>query len=189
MPPTCIPAYVFFGATGAGKTSAIRTLLAQRTEGERWALLVNDFGRAGYEDATRVAERGVVVRKVSGCICCTAQVALRTALVGLVRAARPDRLLIEASSAAEPASIFRVLREPGIAASVALRSTIAVAHARQLADDRYLGSDVFRAQLAGADVIQLSGSANENERRAARAALVGIVGDETPVLERLGVLD
>ena len=46
-----IPTHVIAGPLGAGKTSLIRQLMAQRPEGERWAVLINEFGQIGLDAA------------------------------------------------------------------------------------------------------------------------------------------
>ena len=122
--PARTPTYVVIGATGAGKTTHIARMLAQRPAAERWAVVVNDFGKATLDAAPGVLQGEVVVREVTGCACCTSQVALRVALVDLLRRARPHRLLIEASSAAEPEALLKLLREPGIAQVIDLQPAI-----------------------------------------------------------------
>jgi len=168
--PHPIPTHVITGAAGAGKTALIARLLSGRPRGEHWGVLQNDPGTGTLD----LVDREVTVRRVSGCICCTGQVALRTVLIALVREARPQRILIEASAAARPAAVNSVLHEAGIAPSLDLRSIACVVSARQLADARYLASDVYREQIASADVIVL-GDANAAERRAARGVLAEMV--------------
>jgi G3E family GTPase len=148
-----IPVTLITGATGAGKTTLIARLLGERTAAERWAVLVNDFGRAALTDVP--ASGAVAIREVSGCICCTGQVTLRTAIVKLVREASPDRLLIEASAAAEPQALLRVLREAPLASTIGLRRIVCVVNSLQLADARYSGNAVYRAQIAGADCVMI----------------------------------
>ncbi len=46
-----IPTHLIGGPLGAGKTSLIRSLLAQKPAGERWAVLVNEFGEIGLDAA------------------------------------------------------------------------------------------------------------------------------------------
>jgi len=43
------------GFLGAGKTTLIRHLLLQRRDGERWAVIVNDFGLVGIDGTTLAA--------------------------------------------------------------------------------------------------------------------------------------
>ena len=180
MTSKSIPTHLVTGATGAGKTTFIARLLAQKPRGERWAVLVNDFGLTTLRDAPGVSEGEVMVREVAGCICCSAQVAVRTALIALIRSARPHRLLIEASAAAEPEALLSVLREPGIAPAVALRPTLAIASASQLTDAHYSANALYRMQLRAADAIVVSAAAEEADR-AARATLRDIAGSDKPV--------
>ena len=44
-----IPTHLIAGPLGAGKTSLIRNLLAQRPADERWAVLINEFGLIGLD--------------------------------------------------------------------------------------------------------------------------------------------
>ena len=46
-----IPTHVIAGPLGAGKTSLLRQLLAQKPGEERWALLINEFGAIGLDAA------------------------------------------------------------------------------------------------------------------------------------------
>jgi G3E family GTPase len=177
---------VITGAAGAGKTTLIARLLSQRPRGERWGILQNDFGAGTLDLAPGVAGGEVALRRVSGCICCTAHVGLRTALIALVRKARPQRLLIEASALAEPTAAFAVLRDPGIAPAVELRCAACVVSPRQLADARHLGSEVYRKQIEAADVVVLWES-RDDERRAVRAALARLIGPRTQILESADV--
>lgn len=173
---------VIYGATGAGKTTLIARLLALRPRDERWAVLQNDFGAGNLAGAPGTAEGAVIVRAVSGCICCTARVALRSGIIALLREARPQRLLIEASSAAEPRAIAAVLCEPGIAGALRSNASLCVAAARQLEHERYRANEVYRQQLAAADAIVLSDDTGQL-RAAARAGLEKLTHPGRPVLD------
>jgi G3E family GTPase len=168
-----IPALLVTGAIGAGKTSYITRLLAERPHGARWAVLVNDFGEATLQKIA--AGNAVLVREVAGCICCSAQVSLRTATVALLRE-RPERLLIEASAAAHPGAIVAVLREPGIASALMLEGTTCVVDPVQAIDARYATLELYREQVKAADVVVLTKGdvRSKGDRSAAREALLAM---------------
>ena len=137
--------HLVLGCTGAGKTTLIRALLAQRPTDERWAVMINDFGRERIN-----TQPGVTLREVAGCVCCTAQVALRTALVQLLRATRLQRVFIEASASARPAALLALLGEPGIASAIELRPMVCVIDPLQLADSRFSVRENYGEQIASA---------------------------------------
>ena len=94
-----IPTNIITGFLGVGKTTAITHLLKNKPEGERWAVLVNEFGEIGI-DGSLIAgndseQSGVFIREVpGGCMCCTAGLPMQMALTMLLAKAKPDRLLI-----------------------------------------------------------------------------------------------
>lgn len=152
------------GFLGAGKTTLIRHLLAQRPAGERWAVIVNEFGVVGI-DGTTLAAAGVhdgarpavEVREVAGgCICCAANVPLRVAITDVLRRIRPDRLLIEPSGLGHPAAILATLAEPGLAKALSIGAVICVADPGRPLPGTGPGDpldDTWHDQLAMADVV------------------------------------
>ncbi|MEQ1571342.1 MAG: GTP-binding protein [Myxococcota bacterium] len=145
-----VPTTIVSGALGVGKTTAILSALRARPEGERWAVLVNEFGTVGIDGAILGEHGGLAVREIAGgCICCTANLPLRVGLVKLLREVRPDRLLIEPTGLAHPASIVDVVRSPGLRESVDLRATITLVDPRKLAP----GDPLWTDQVRAADVL------------------------------------
>jgi G3E family GTPase len=196
MPPHRTALHIVAGATGSGKTSVIRTLLDHQPASERWALLINDFGATSLGGAPSSRARNVSLREIGGCACCTGELVLRTALVSLLRESHPDRVVIEASAAAEPSALLRSFAEPTLASAVEVRTVIATAAASQLLDIRYLNAPVYREQLRTADVVVLTAppTARNAELAAARAALKELVSPHARVLQSMqelehGVLD
>ena len=173
-----VPTLLVTGAAGAGKTTYLSKLLAGRPRGARWAVLVNDFGQARLE-----SDPGLIVREVAGCICCSAQVSLRTALISLLRE-KPERLLIEASAAAHPHAILGVLREPGIASSVEIERTVCVVDPAQAIDPRYANLELYREQVKVAEVVALTKADVRSEavRSVARDALSAMGAAEIEVM-------
>lgn len=108
-----IPTHVIGGPLGAGKTSLIRDLLAQRPPGERWAVLVNEFGQVGLDAALLATDAdGVAIGEVAGgCLCCVNGAPFQVGLARLLRKARPQRLFIEPSGLGHPRTLLRQLGE------------------------------------------------------------------------------
>ncbi|MFX4994066.1 GTP-binding protein, partial [Acinetobacter baumannii] len=72
--------HVVTGFLGAGKTTLITALLAARPAGERWAVLVNEFGQIGIDQAAWSGD-DVFIREVpGGCICCAQNLPMQIAL-------------------------------------------------------------------------------------------------------------
>lgn len=109
-----LPTHLFCGPLGAGKTSLLRSLLAQKPSSERWAVLVNEFGEIGLDAALLAQNRqGLVLQElVGGCVCCTQGAPFQVVLSQLLRQARPDRLFIELSGLGHPRQLLQQLQQP-----------------------------------------------------------------------------
>ncbi|MGY4491573.1 CobW family GTP-binding protein [Pseudomonas sp. TE3610] len=108
-----IPTHVIAGPLGAGKTSLIRQLMAQRPANERWAVLINEFGQIGLDAALlSTGDDGIALGEVAGgCLCCVNGAPFQVGLGRLLRKARPDRLFIEPSGLGHPSQLLAQLRE------------------------------------------------------------------------------
>ena len=107
-----IPVTVITGFLGAGKTTLLRRFLAS-PDGQGTAVIVNEFGAVGIDDALIRDSTEQVVLLGNGCICCITRTDLQIALRGLVfdreRGAVPPfaRVVIETSGLADPAPILQ----------------------------------------------------------------------------------
>lgn len=148
-----VPVTVITGFLGVGKTTAMLDIFQHRPDGERWAILVNEFGEIGIDGAI-LESGGLTVAEVpGGCICCSAGLALRTTLVRLLREVKPDRLLIEPTGLAHPASVIDTLRSPGLREAVDVKAVIGLVDARHTRSARHLASDPWQDQVRLADVL------------------------------------
>ena len=107
-----IPVTVVTGFLGAGKTTLIRCFL-QSPEGHGTAVIVNEFGAVGIDDALVRDSAEETVLLGDGCLCCITRTDLQIALRRLVfdreRGAVPPfvRIVIETSGLADPAPILQ----------------------------------------------------------------------------------
>jgi G3E family GTPase len=107
-----IPVIVVTGFLGAGKTTLIRALLGS-PEGANSAVVVNEFGEIGIDDALLRESSDATVLLGNGCVCCRHSSELEATLRGLFvdrsRGALPsfERVLIETSGLADPGPILQ----------------------------------------------------------------------------------
>jgi G3E family GTPase len=153
-----IPTNIITGFLGVGKTTAIQSLLKDKPAGERWAVLVNEFGEVGIDGAliagNTAQQQGIFIREVpGGCMCCTAGLPMQMALTMLLAKAKPDRLLIEPTGLGHPQEVLSTLLADNYKDVLDLCATITLVDARKISDERYTGNDTFNQQLAIADVI------------------------------------
>jgi len=130
-----IPTHVIAGPLGAGKTSLIKHLLAQRPANERWAVLINEVGQIGLDAALLTQDDdGIALGEVAGgCLCCVNGAPFQVGLGRLLRKAKPDRLFIEPSGLGHPAQLLKQLRETPWQAVLAVQPCVLVLDAQALA--------------------------------------------------------
>ncbi len=136
-----LPVTVLTGFLGAGKTTLLQRLLAT-PQGRGTALVVNEFGTVGIDDALMRTSTDATVLLGNGCVCCMTrsdlQVALRRLVADRERGGVPDfrRVVIETSGLADPGPILRTF-----------------------ATDRALGGE-FHVELIVAAVDAVTGATN-----------------------------
>ncbi len=107
-----MPVTVITGFLGAGKTTLLKRFLAT-PEGQGTAVVVNEFGATGIDDALVRSSADETVLLGNGCLCCITrtdlQQALRRMVVERERGELPDfrRIVIETSGLADPSPILQ----------------------------------------------------------------------------------
>ncbi|KAG9252336.1 CobW/HypB/UreG, nucleotide-binding domain-containing protein [Emericellopsis atlantica] len=116
-----IPITIITGFLGSGKTTLILNLIPQlraQSPNYRLALLKNEFGDVAVDSqlASSSAISGVQ-EMLGGCICCNLVGSLSPALAELETTVKPDRIIIETSGSAFPATLAlevnRLARDTG----------------------------------------------------------------------------
>lgn len=164
-----IPTHVIAGPLGAGKTSLIKHLLAQRPGNERWAVLINEFGQIGLDAALLTQDDdGIALGEVAGgCLCCVNGAPFQVGLGRLLRKAKPDRLFIEPSGLGHPAQLLKQLREAPWQSVLAVQPCVLVLDAQALAAGKPLPPAQQEALAsAGLLVLNKDEALNASQRQA-----------------------
>ncbi|WP_349681506.1 MULTISPECIES: GTP-binding protein [unclassified Psychrobacter] len=159
-----IPCTLVTGFLGAGKTTVINQLLAMKPADERWALLINEFGRIGIDGAllasaqdSKPEQDNTAIREVSGgCICCTSQLPLQIAISRLLSEHHPQRLLIEPTGLAHPRELIMQLSAPHWQTALNMQAVITVLSGVQWQQDKHRHHDGFQAHVRDADVLVIN---------------------------------
>ena len=150
-----IPVTVLSGYLGAGKTTLVNHLL-RNADGQKLAVLVNDFGALPIDKDLIEAADDEVISIAGGCICCSFGSDLSAALSQLSAMNQPiDHILIEASGVARPEAIMWSV---GLVSGVLPDGIVILADAETIqkaARDKYM-SDTILAQLQAADLLILN---------------------------------
>lgn len=107
-----LPVIAVTGFLGSGKTTLIRALLG-KPEGANTAVVVNEYGEVGIDDALLRSSSDVTVLLGNGCVCCNVRTDLQETLRGLfadrARGAVPSfqRVVIETSGLADPGPVLQ----------------------------------------------------------------------------------
>jgi G3E family GTPase len=166
-----IPVTVLTGFLGAGKTTLLNRILTEQ-HGQRIAVIENEFGEIGIDQALVINADEEVFEMNNGCICCTVRGDLIRILGNLMkRRDKFDRILVETTGMADPGPVAQTFfMDDEVRDLFTLDGVITLVDARHAhlhLDD----SKECREQIAFADVLVLN-----------KTDLVS--GDELKALER-----
>src|ERR1700730_6209489 len=99
------PVTVLTGFLGAGKTTLLNRILTEQ-HGKRIAVIENEFGEVGIDQALVIGAEEELFEMNNGCICCTVRGDLIRILGTLMRRRdRFDYILVETTGLADPAPV------------------------------------------------------------------------------------
>jgi cobalamin biosynthesis protein CobW len=192
-----VPVTVLTGFLGAGKTTLLRSLLTQ-ADGRRIAVIVNEFGDAGFdgalveECAAKACAPGDIIELTNGCICCTVADDFVPTMDKLLMRDRPlDAIVIETSGLALPQPLLKAFAWPAVRTRATVDGVVTVVDALALSEGRItLDEDAVAAQRAADDSIDHDDPIEEVfEDQLACADLVVLSKSDLVSPEQLGQIE
>lgn len=177
------------GYLGSGKTTLLNEIL-DRTDGERVAVVVNDFGTVNI-DAEVIGDRdGSTWEIANGCICCDLTDGMAAAIES-IRCADPPvtRAFVEVSGVGQPDVVARWGDHPGFSRGGAIVCADVTSIRRDTAR-KWVG-DTVASQLRGADRLLLTKTDLATPEQVAETTewLISLPGVDAEVVDRSCALD
>ena len=148
--------HLISGFLGTGKTTALKSLMAQKNQDEKWVIIVNEFGEIGIDGAV-LSDNGIPVAEIAGgCLCCVAGPQMSNTVAKMLRDVAPDRLMIEASGLAHAASVIDELKTPPLDQSLEIGAVFTVVDPRQFVSPDYAQQALYKDQIGVCDVLVAS---------------------------------
>ena len=157
-----LPVTVITGYLGSGKTTLINYILTAN-HGKRIAVIENEFGEIGIDDALVINAEEEIFEMNNGCICCTVRGDLIRILGNLMkRKDKFDYILVETTGLADPAPVAQTfVVDDEIRSQLKLDAIVTVADAKfliqHLDDEKEVGIENEAVeQIAFADRVLLN---------------------------------
>lgn len=155
-----IPATIFTGFLGAGKTTVIRQLLEQ-ANGKKIALIINEFGDVGVDGDLlngcndEACSKDDIVELANGCICCTVADDFLPAMASLLdRETPPDHIIIETSGLALPQPLVKAFSWPAVRERVSVDGVIVIVDTPAVSEGRFAANEkAVEAQRAADETL------------------------------------
>ena len=154
--PRNIPVTILTGFLGSGKTTLLNRVLKEE-HGKRIAVIENEFGEVGIDQALVINADEEIFEMSNGCICCTVRGDLIRVLGNLMkRRDKFDYVLVETTGLADPGPVAQTFfMDDEIRAEFALDGIVTLVDAAHI--EQQLGrSDESTEQIAFADVLVLN---------------------------------
>ncbi len=151
-----VPVTILTGFLGSGKTTLLNRILTEE-HGKRIAVIENEYGEVGIDQALVINADEEVFEMSNGCICCTVRGDLIRVLNNLnKRRDKFDYVLVETTGLADPGPVAQTFfMDEELRAEYALDGIVTLVDAAHI--EQQLGrSDESTEQIAFADVLVLN---------------------------------
>lgn len=101
-----VPVTILTGYLGSGKTTFVNYLLREK-HGYKFAIIENEFGEVGIDDALVLQTDEEIIEMMNGCICCTVREDLIVTIKKLLKTKKNkfNHIIIETTGLADPAPV------------------------------------------------------------------------------------
>jgi G3E family GTPase len=150
-----IPVNIISGFLGVGKTTAILHLLKNKPAGEKWAVVVNEFGEVSI-DGPIISQSGdnITIKDISGgCMCCVGKAMFDAAMAEISIRMKPDRVLVEPSGLGHIGDLITTLQSKTFRNYVAVKTPICLIDPRHLKNQMILESLIFQSQVEQSPIL------------------------------------
>jgi G3E family GTPase len=144
------------GFLGAGKTTLINKLLREAWQGEKTAVLENEFGEIGVDGDLLTGHDLTVKEITNGCICCTLKGDFVEGIKELARDYKPERIVIEPTGIGKLSDVLEACALVGREAPVSVSAAMTVAQAPLVPAFLEVSGEFYHEQLKSAPVVVLS---------------------------------
>ena len=154
--PSKVPVTILTGFLGSGKTTLLNRILTEE-HGKRIAVVENEFGEVGIDQALVINADEEIFEMSNGCICCTVRGDLIRVLGNLnKRRDKFDYVLVETTGLADPGPVAQTFfMDDEIDSAYSLDGIVTLVDAAHI--EQQLGrSDESTEQIAFADVLVLN---------------------------------
>ena len=151
-----VPVTILTGFLGSGKTTLLNRILSEQ-HGKRIAVIENEFGEVGIDQALVINAEEEIFEMANGCICCTVRGDLIRVLGNLMkRSDKFDYVVVETTGLADPGPVAQTFfMDDEISSEFSLDGIITLVDTFHI--NQQLGrSDESTEQIAFADVIVLN---------------------------------
>ena len=156
---------VVSGFLGSGKTTFILQMLKDVCQGEKVAVLENEFGKVGLDGTLLAGSAELAVKEIAaGCICCELAGPFEEGILQLIEEQQPDRIIVEPTGVARLSDVLATLERPAIAQRCLLERVITIVDASRFAIMEQVAGAFFRDQLLNAGAIAVSKTQGMPER-------------------------